>query len=256
MATKSSPKITSAIDLFGKSYDIVMKNIKNFAILLALPFLTSVASMFSGGSAEQAKWENVNVLGGALPAYSIIGLVSFGLILFVLFAVAALIIQAMLMGLELEGAKGKTPSLKDLWVIGKKYWLRLFGLVLIIGLYFLIAAAAGSIILVPLLLLNLVPIGITLFVIWMLVSGAFIIQNYFMSPYVMLDQNESIFDSLSKSSKLVKGKARHIWSILGVMLALSLTGAVPFLGPLISFILGALYSVAPAIRYFELKKLS
>lgn len=255
---KSSKKITSAIDLFGKSYEIVMRNIKTFAILLALPFLASLSSTFSSGNHDTSgtKIENINFMSGTLPAYSVIGLAGLGLFLFVVIAIAALIIQAMLTALELEGAEGKTPSLKQLWVYGKKYWLRLFGLVLVILLYFIIAAVAGLIVFPLFLLIGQIHIGVVLYIAWMVIATLFIIQNYFLSPFVLVDQDKPIFEALTTSTKLVKGRVKHVWSVIGVSILLGVTGVLPVIGPLLSFALGALYAVAPALRYYELKKLA
>lgn len=254
---KSSKDITSAIDLFGKSYEIVIRNIKAFAILLALPFLASLSSTFNyAGDSGGTKIDNINFMSGTLPAYSVIGLAGLGLFLFVLIAIAALIIQAMLTALELEGAESKTPTLKHLWGYGKKYWLRLFGLVLMILFYFIIAAVAGLIIFPLFLLIGQVHIGAILYGVWMVVATLFIVQNYFLSPYVLIDQDKPIFEALTTSTKLVKGRQKHVWSVIGVSILLGVTGILPVVGPLLSFALGALYAVAPALRYYELKKLA
>jgi len=39
----SKAQLTNAIDLFGKSYEVVMRNVKTFSVLLALPLIASVA---------------------------------------------------------------------------------------------------------------------------------------------------------------------------------------------------------------------
>jgi hypothetical protein len=72
----------------------------------------------------------------------------------------------------------------------------------------------------------------------------------------MIDKNLSIGDALNKSAELSKRNTGAVWGLFGVMLLIGLIGIVPFIGGLVSFVLGSLYSVAPALRYQQLKQLA
>ncbi len=245
--------ITSAFDLFGKSYDIVMRNIKTFAVLLFLPFIGSVVSTIRyQANAPTNRWVHTDFFSGTMPAYSIVSIVSLGLILTVLVTVAALILQAMLTGLEVESSTGRTPTFEHLWTLGKKYWLRLFGLFLVIGMYIIGTSLLGLIIV--LLVRN--AFGMIVGGALVLAAALFVLSHYFLAPYAMIDKDLPVFSAMEYSAKISKGHPGAIFSVLGVAILLSLTGIVPILGPLISFFLGSAYSVAPALRYEELKKLS
>ncbi len=254
MSNNSTVGVTSAFDLFAKSYEVVMRNIKNFALLLAFPAIGAISSTINYNKTikTSGRWTHINFFGTSMPAYSIVGLVSVGIILFALFCVAALIIQAMLTGLELEGAQGKTPSLSALWEVGKKYWLRLFGLFLVVGLYLLASIIPAAIIFAIFRNWLGMVLGGTVLVI----SVLFVLMHYFLAPYAMIDKDLPVFSAMEYSAKISKKHAGSIFSVLGVITLLSLTGVIPFIGAIISFGLGALYSVAPALRYQELKKLS
>ncbi len=250
---KVNHQFVSAFDLFNKSYEIVMRNIKSFAILLFLPFIASVISTFNYGfnATTADKWMHFNFFGSTAPAYSVVGL--FGTAVFLFFVavvVVSLIIQAMLYGLQLEGANHKTPTLNHLFKYGKKYWLRLLGLFLMIALYIIGLSLLG--IFIAVIFHN--KLGILIGGIWFLSAALFVIQRYFLSPYVLIDQDLPILDTMEHTAQLAKKHSGPIWSVIGVSVLLGLTGIIPVLGPLISFALGALYSVAPALRYEELKK--
>jgi hypothetical protein len=254
MAKKTNKKPVSAFALFGKSYQIVKKNFRNFSILLALPAISSIASAVRShpqkGSGQPINPSNF--FNGGLPAYGIVGIIGAGIIVFVLLALAALLLQAMLTSLEVQGAKGKTPTLNELWRLGKKYWLRLFGLMLVIGMYIVGASLIGALVL--LILRNM--LGIILGFGLIAAAVVFVLTHYYLSPYAMVDQDLPIFASMETSANLSKKKVGSVLSVLGVAILIALTAFVPYVGPVVSFVLGAIYSFAPALRYFELKKLA
>jgi hypothetical protein len=61
---------------------------------------------------------------------------------------------------------------------------------------------------------------------------------------------------MDQSAALSKANTGAIWGVIGVMFLIGLANIVPIIGGLIAFIFGALYSVAPALRYQQLKKLA
>ena len=253
MVKNTNQQPVSAFDLFGKSYEIVMNNIKNFAILLALPALASIMAtsryrINSGGS----RFSHINFFSGTEPAYAIVGIVGAGLIVFVILAIVALFVQSMLTVLEVEGAHGKTPTLSHLWELGKKYWLRLFGLALVIGMYIVGASLIGGLVL--LVLRN--PVGAVIGVSLIAAAVLFVLTHYYLAPYAMIDEDLAIFAAMERSADLSKQYVGAVLSVIGVAILLGFSGIFPIIGPIISFVLGALYSVAPALRYQELKKLT
>jgi hypothetical protein len=225
-------KPVSAFDLFSQSSKIVQSNLGTFAIIYILPFLSSLGYLRSNTGDRHA--DQFSGFGGfsGLPDYAIGTLIGFGIILFFVVIAVSLIVNTMKYGLELQSAQGKKPKLEELWPFVKKYWLRLIGLLIAIGLLVL-----GGLIL-------------------LIVPGLIAIRRYFLAPYVMMDKDVSISEALRQSAALTKPYSGSIWGILGVMLLISLPSAIPVFGWAITFVLTFLYSVAPALRYEELKKLA
>lgn len=234
MAKEKKPgQPVSAFELFGKSKEIVQRNLSSFVILNLLP----AATMLGSAIATSRSTERTNDLGNfgslsGLPTYAIASLAGFGIAIFILVIIVGAIIRAMLYGLQLEGAKGKTPDISALWEIGKKYWLRLFGLGILVGL-----AILGGLIL-------------------LIVPGFIMIRRYFLAPYILVDKDTTIMDAMRQSAALSKPYSGSIWGVIGVSVLVSLPGIIPIIGSFISLVLGVLYSVAPALRYEELKELA
>src|SRR3990167_7041862 len=216
--TKQVP--VSSFSLFSKSYDLVVRNWQMFAILSIIPFLSLL------GNSKVDKYD-INKL-PSISANAIVAIASLG----VVFAIVSLIIQVMTTALELETGQDKTPNLRHLWGVAKKFWLRQLGLYIMIALMIL-----GGLIL-------------------LIVPGIIMIRRYFLAPYIMLNEDLSINETMRRSAALSKPYAGSIWGIIGVSILISLPGAIPRVGPYIAFILALFYSVAPALRYLELKKLT
>jgi hypothetical protein len=73
-----------------------------------------------------------------------------------------------------------------------------------------------------------------------------------LAPYVMLDTKCGITEAMERSADLTKPYSGYIWGIIGVMFLIGLFNIIPGIGWMISFVLGMLYSIAPALRYQEL----
>lgn len=230
--TKVSNGLTGALDLFPKSAKIVQGNLGTFAIIYIIPLLSSLGSLRSDSNINTERWEQFSNSFSSLPGYAVGGLVGFGLVIFLLLAVVYLFVSAMKYSLELESAKGKKPKLEQLWPFAKKYWLRLFGLLIVSALLIF-----GG------LLLLIVP-------------GVIALRRYFLASYVLIDKDLSIPDALRESARISKPYSGSIYRIIGVMILISLPSAIPVFGWAITFVLALLYSVAPALRYEELKKLA
>ena len=129
----------------------------------------------------------------------------------------------------MEATEGKALDFTRLWAVVKELWWRMFGLYLLTGLY--------------------IFVGLILFII----PGLIMLRRYFLAPYVMLDTKCDIKTAMERSSEISKPYSGYIWGIIGVMFLIGLLNVIPGVGWLVAFILGMFYSVAPALRYQELK---
>jgi hypothetical protein len=235
MAEKApkKPQLTGAFELFSKSSSLVQSNLGTFAIVYLLPLLTNLATLRRnwGDAAQNHDFSFFNGFSN-LPGYAVGPFIGLGIAFALLVFVVWLIINAMTVGLQVETAQTKKPKLDDLWPYAKKYWLRLFGLSLLTALF----VFAGLILLI--------------------IPGLIMIRRYFLAPYVLVDQDTGIWEAMNKSAAMSKPYSGYIWSIIGVGVLISLPSIIPVFGWAITFVLSVLYSVAPALRYQELKKIA
>lgn len=230
MADKTDkPQLTGAFDLFGKSAELVQKNLNMFILLFLLPFVMTLIS--SVRSTRSSQWSISSGSISGLPTYAFGGILGAAFIFTILLIVASVFIQAMTYILELKAAAGQTPDFKDLFDTAKKYWLRLFGLGIIVGV--------------------LTVLGLILFI----VPGLIVIRRYYLAAFVLIDKDVAITEAMMQSAEMSKPYSGWVWSVIGVTILLSLPGAIPVIGGVISLVLAMFYSVAPALRYQELKKL-
>lgn len=262
----TAPQITGAFELFSKSKERVMKYFKFFAVLYAVPFLftlleTGLAFAPRSSDSAQDSYPNLeNFTGSEFNSGKVIAVV---LVVALVVIVIALIIgslyQVALHRLELDASENKTPTAGRLWEAAKKFWLRFIGLSVLVGLY----TISGLLVFLPIVLLSAILresaisiiLGIPAFIFGIYVA-VIMIRRYFLAPYVLVDQGVGIREAMERSDTMTKGRAGSVWGIIGVFLLIYLISIVPLVGSLISFILGTLYSVAPALRYQELKHLA
>ena len=140
--------------------------------------------------------------------------------------------QIMAQQAQLEGAEGKKIDFSKLWLVVKELGWRMLGLYIVVGLVILV--------------------GFILFI----VPGLFMIRRYMLAPYVMLDRKVGISEAMNQSAELSKLNTGAIWGVIGVMFLIGLLNVIPLIGGLTSFVVGSLYSVAPALRYTQLRKLA
>jgi hypothetical protein len=140
--------------------------------------------------------------------------------------------QIMSQAAQLDAVEDKHLDFQNLWQVVKKMGWRL------LGLYILMAIIIG--------------VGFVL----LFIPGLFMIRRYILAPYVMIDKNAGIRESLSQSAALSLKNTSAVWGIIGVMFLIGLVNIIPYFGGLAAFVLGSLYSVAPALRYQQLKKLA
>jgi hypothetical protein len=229
-------RLYGSFELFGKSSALVRKNIWIFGPLYALPLLFNFHAWewtpALGGDTGH-HWTRYSWFGSgfssSLPSYMWYSLVGFSIMWFIFAVAAGTIVQIMTQQAQLEATEGKAIDFTRLWSVIKELGWRMFGLYFVITLY--------------------VTIGLILFI----VPGLIMVRRYFLAPYVMLDTKCDIKTAMERSAEITKPYAGYIWGIIGVMFLIGLFNVLPGIGWMIAFVLGMFYSVAPALRYQELK---
>jgi hypothetical protein len=228
-------RLHGSFELFGKSKNLIMKNIWIFGPLYAVPFLFNFHAWEwtpALGGNQGHHWTRYSWFGsgysGTVPSFLFYSVIGFGILWFLFSLVAGTIIQIMTQEAQLEATKGKNLDFGRLWAVVKDIGWRMFGLYLLIGLY--------------------IFVGLVLFII----PGLIMLRRYFLAPYVMLDTKCGITEAMERSADLTKPYSGYIWGIIGVMFLIGLFNIIPGIGWMISFVLGMLYSIAPALRYQEL----
>ncbi len=232
MATPTGDKstgLTGSFQLFTSSKDLVMKNLNVFAILYALPFLLMLLNLFDGKRLSETN-ESMGL--DRLSRAGAIGLIGFGAAIAAITVVLSIIVQIMTLIAGFEVGRGKKPTLKDLWEDTKRYGLRLMGLGIVVGLMFF-----GGLIL-------------------LIVPGLIVLRRYYLSPYYLIDKDLTIGEAMRRSAADSKPFSSAIWGVIGVSILLSFVGILPLIGELVSFVLVALYTAAPPLRYLEIKRQS
>lgn len=239
-ARRNSPiRITPAFELFGISKNLVLKNIGVFSALYLLPFIFLLDSWMVNTSTlhGRAHWQwlfrnkSPGWSGPFLPSYAwgyLLGVAVWGLAMLAL----SFLVQIMSQAAQLEAASNQNIRFNRLWLAAKDVGWRMVGLYIVVGL----------------------AIGIGLLL--LIVPGLIMLRRYFLAPYVMLERNCGVREAMDRSAHLSSQNTGAVWGVIGVMLLISLVNILPIFGGLIAFALGALYSVAPALRYQELNKLS
>jgi hypothetical protein len=223
--------------LFGQSRKLVQKNIWIFAPLYAVPLVFSFHAWIwtpAIGSQNGHWWTTYSWLGSGLstssvPSYMWYSFVGFSFLWLIFVLAVGTLVQIMSQEAQLRAAQGKDLDFSQLWSVAKEHGWQMFGLYLLIGLY--------------------IVVGLIFFI----VPGLIMLRRYFLAPYVFLDDKCSVKEAMERSSAITKPYSGYVWGVIGVMFLISLANVIPGVGWLIAFILGMFYSVAPALRYQELK---
>ena len=221
MAKTTAKKLTGSFDLLPVSAQRVWKYKELFIILNALPLLSTLSSVFESNTTS------AEISRTGIPAF---GAGSAALV--AITAVIYIILNSMLLGLEMSAAQNKSSSLGKLWEFARSYTFKLLGLAIVLTITIL-----G---------------GLILFII----PGIIFLRRYFLAPYILIDQNVGIIESMNRSAEMTRPYKGYIWSMLQVFLIIIvISGLFGILGAIAATLLSIAYSVAPALRYFELKKL-
>ncbi|HET7827897.1 MAG TPA: hypothetical protein VFK97_03450 [Candidatus Saccharimonadales bacterium] len=239
-ARRSSPlHLPGAFELFTPSKELVLKNIWIFGPLYAVPLIFYIHSWIWSPLPHQTVhwWQHSDRFspgwtGSPIPTYSTFALVGFSIFWFIIVAAIGTIVQIMAQAAQLDAVEGRPLDFTDLWRVVKQLGWRLFGLYIVMGVIILV--------------------GLILFII----PGLIMIRRYILAPFVMLDKKTDIRQSLAKSAELSRLNTGSIWGVLGVLFLIGLINIIPIIGGLASFALGSFYSIAPAMRYHQLKRLA
>lgn len=129
-----------------------------------------------------------------------------------------------------KASKGEQVQLTEAFTKGYKFFWRLLGLSIVFGF--------------------LLIFGLILFII----PGIIVLRRYYLSFYYLVDQDLDIKTAMKKSANSSKQNYMAVYSIIGVSLLFGFFGIIPGIGTVIGTIMQFLYSVAPALRYQEMKK--
>ncbi len=235
---RSSPfNVESPFKLFGKSKKLIQKYIWIFGPLYFISLIFSFHAWAwtpAIGSDNGHWWTTYSWVGSGfssttVPTFLWYGFAGFSLIWFVFVVAAGIAAQIMSQKAQLEVSEGKSPSFDKLWVTFKELGWRMTGLYLVMALY------------------------ITVGFILLIIPGLIMLRRYFLAPYVMLEQKCSIKEAMERSAAMSHPVPKAIWGVIGVMILIGLLNAIPYLGWMIAFAVGSFYSIAPALRYQELK---
>lgn len=234
--TKKEPaKLAGAFGLFGKSYELIKKNFELFMVLFSVSGLIALWETFARLRDEEVQgrgWSNL-VTNGILGPDVTGGVLAAGGLMFIV-AIVAVILYLLLVIAAVRVTQGQKPSLRQLWgeFVERWLWLKLIGGIILSGLAIVIG-----------LILLIVP-------------GILLIWKLFFVPYVLVDQKTSIDEAFKRSWDMTKGRFTAVYGVILVTILLSITGILPIIGSLVTFLLTSAYTLAPALRYQELKKLA
>lgn len=217
MSNVKEPKPVSAFLLFKQSYMLIIKNLQIFILIGGLGLVAQFVTSLQIKIPEN---------GGQFPTISKQGAGIFAVAL-----ICSIVLYTMAVKLQVLVAQNKKPSFGILWEFARDYTFK------ILGLGFIISCIVFT--------------GLIAFII----PGLIFIRRYILAPYVMADKGTGIMDSMRISAELSKPFSSAVWGVIGVSILISLISVVGQMGSLVSAILAVCYSVAPALRYEELKKL-
>jgi hypothetical protein len=222
--------ITSAVDLFSKSYDLVKGNLPMFVLLSSasiVSVLTTSIQAITDDKVVKEDWKTA-VASSFGPHISGGGIAGLGILLGV-FILVSLVFSVMMSILSLRSAQGKRPNFDDLWAEFREKWFKLLLLIICLA----VAVVAGFIALI--------------------IPGVILLWRLSMAPYIMIDKNTDISESIIQSWEITRGYAWPVYSIYLVSILLAITGIIPVIGGLIALVLSTVYICAIPLRYEEIK---
>lgn len=214
--TPADDKLPSAFSLFKPSWEAVKVNLGTFIVLgLLSAVLYGVFALTILGTSKNSTGSLGSGAFAALAAGSL-----FALLWAVIFGPAMVYVQ-------LKSAAGTKVTASEAIKNGLHFAIKFLGLSIVMGL--------------------VIGIGFLL----LIVPGLFMLRRYILAPYFLIDKNLGIMESMNQSAEASKKYSGALWGLIGVTFLISLPGIIPFIGAIVSTILGIAYYCAPALRYKE-----
>jgi len=222
-----------ALALFPKSFELVKANLNVFILLYSVPGLFALWSFLNWFTDNKTTWlddrfsptswlGSVSGLNVETPAGISVGLA-------LAFAVIILIFSLMQVILTLRVSLRGKVEFHNVWDEFLRKGFRLLLLEIVMGIFIIVGFLA------------------------FIVPGIILIWRFFLAPYILLDRNTGIEEALRRSWRMTKGYFSPIFAVILVGIAFGLTGLIPYIGPIASFLLAVAYANAPALRYQELR---
>lgn len=232
--SKDTKTPRSAIDLYKVSVDLIKKHANYFIVLSVIPALLSSLLSIKNDDSGMASVGPYNL---NLSTNRVSAALGVGFILALLLLLAFVVVSIMAQVLYLRAAQNQKYDYSSLFAESKKIFFRYLGVSIVSALAFI-----G---------------GLILFII----PGIIALRRYILAPFVLIDKNMGVLDSMSESARITKEYSKSVYALLGVTLVLAIVSTIfsesfGAVGILIGAFIALGYSFAPAIRYVELKKLS
>jgi hypothetical protein len=225
----------SAFDLLSVSYEKVKAHWQLFALANALSIASGLSVLIQGEREQTESIMNSLNIGDIGSSYALGTLLGVGALatLFILVLIGfAVFLYAFQICLELRVARGQQATINILIDDAKKVWLKLFAQTIV----------SAIIVLFGFLLL--------------IVPGIIAIKRLLMAPYILVDKNIGIVESLKESNELAKTHSGAVWAVFGVVILVSLLSGImagiPRVGELIGTIFMIAVSLIIALRYVQL----
>lgn len=216
MSTEKS--LTPAQSLFSPSITCFRKNIISFVVIGALPLLCGGAVVLS-----QILTAHGNDFLRTLSVIISIPLLIVGLVL-------GLASGPGLQYTQYQSAKGNIVMPFAVYKAVLHYGLRWWGLTLLTNMLYLFGFVC------------------------LVVPAFFLFKRYMLAPFYLFDNNVSIMEAMRQSKIQAEIYSESHWDLISVQILLGLVIIIPVLGIAFGWILPVLYSCAPAIRYFQIKR--
>lgn len=218
------PTLSDAFSLPKKSYDFVKQNWIVFVIVHIFTILSSLSPVKRSDGTASTDMSTLGPL-DEFSAGVAVFIITLGLLIFA-------VLYAMRTVLELRTAQGKKLSLGEVYAESKQFIVPLF--------------------LQAVVIILIVTLGLIL----LIIPGLIALGRLITAPYLLVDKNLGVMDSIKASFKLSTHYDQAIWGVLGVLLLIAIgttvLAVIPFIGGLIGGLIMVAVSVMLAIRYVEI----
>lgn len=214
------PEVPSAFSLFKPSWEGIKLNLTELIMFFLVPMAALTVYFVITAAAGTANNNGLSALGVIMLAIGVLAAIVYGVLL-----------GPALVHIQLKSARMERVSYQSAWETSKKFWWRFLVLSIAVGLTILV--------------------GLLLFI----VPGIIFVRRYFLSQYVLIDQDLGTGESMRASNELSKGRSMAIFGIIGVDILINLPSYIPLIGWIVALLLQIAYFCAPAIRYDQLRTL-